>query len=101
MQTALLDMQAASQQDNQAQVEKVALDFEAKVLKVVADLEAKRLATESQERVARDTAAAEASAKQEEKPKKEAAPVIHIHMPSGKKKISKDKDGSYLAEDVD
>ena len=106
MQTALLDMQAASKEDNQAQVEKVALDFEAKVLKVVADLEAKRLATESQERLAlREQQLAQqqaAAEKKEKEDKPEKAPsAIHIHMPSGKKRITKGKDGSYTAEDVE
>ena len=41
------------------------------------------------------------AAKRNEKPKAQIKmPDIHIHMPSGKKKITKDKDGSYTSEDV-
>jgi hypothetical protein len=104
MQTALLDMQAASKEDNQAQVEKVALDFEAKVLKVVADLEAKRIATESNERLAlreQQLAQQQAEAQNKEDKPEKGPPAIHIHMPSGKKRITKGKDGSYTAEDVE
>jgi hypothetical protein len=104
MQTALLDMQAASKEDNQAQVEKVALDFEAKVLKVVADLEAKRIATESNERLAlreQQLAQQQAEAQNKEDKLEKGPSAIHIHMPSGKKRITKGKDGSYTAEDVE
>jgi hypothetical protein len=52
MQTALMDMQAAAQDQNQGQIEKIASDFDAKLLKVLADLEAKRMQTEAQERMA-------------------------------------------------
>jgi hypothetical protein len=38
---------------------------------------------------------------EEQKPeKKDPIPVIHIHMPAGKKKISKAEDGSYVAEEI-
>jgi hypothetical protein len=97
MQQAMLEMQAAQQESNQGQIEKIASDFEAKVLGIVADLQATRMEIESNERVAKETAAAK---EKEEKPeKKESPPVIHIHMPSGKKKISKTADG-YVAEDA-
>ncbi len=87
MQTAHMEMVAKLHENNEAQMEKINNDFEAKIFKVVADLEAKRFQTESAERMA--------------EPKQESKlPDIHIHMPSGKKKISKGPDGSYTAEDL-
>lgn len=44
--------------------------------------------------------AAQAAAKQEPIPQEPVAPVINIHMPSSKRTITKNVDGSFTSEDV-
>jgi len=42
----------------------------------------------------------EARSEKSEKKEGKSIPDIHVHLPSGKKRIKKDKDGSYLSEDA-
>lgn len=98
MQTALVGMLKESQEGNQAQIEKIASDFDAKVIGIIADLEGQRLDRESTERMAKDTAAQE-QAKEPAAPAK-TLPDIHIHMPSGKKKITAPDGRQFVSEDA-
>lgn len=83
-------------------VMKALLDFQAKLEKIAADQHIKLLELDmksmERDQKAKDDARQEKEAKAKEPTK---APVINIHIPRGKKKITKSKDGSYIAEDIE
>jgi len=82
-------------------VMKTLLDFQAKLEKIAADQHIKLLELDMKA-MERDEKSREDAKKEKEKEAQKPAtpPVINIHMPSGKKKITKGKDGSYTAEDI-
>lgn len=98
---AAINKKEGEKDDSAVQFEKIAKDFEAKIIKIFVDLEAKRMAEEGKREIAKETM--KAKEKESDKPEKKEtaapAPVIHVHMPSGKRTIKKTKDG-YVSEDA-
>jgi hypothetical protein len=101
--------------DRQIERDKINKDFEAKLTGIAADLETKLFAMvqEPMTRIAEQVgqmaqtldnppaAPVEPAPKAEPKAEPQPAPVLHIHMPSGKKKITRQPDNSLVAEDVE
>jgi hypothetical protein len=114
-----LAMLGDKEADRDIQRDKIEKDFEAKLTKIAADMQAKMLgAMESKMTEIAQTvkqvedmfkqgemdrkvqAAKDAGEKSKPREPGQKMPDFHIHLPSGKKKISKGADGSYTSEDA-